>query len=408
MPSFRSSPCLSTILVALNLSIADTALSEETPEKEEQLDHWEQQLKTKKTTLKLSASSDDSALKDKTVATVGLDWSAGTYPSQLRVETKWNLEFEDSHVEDDTVKDELSSFVFNYDHYSETFADWMNTSSVIASKVDKGTEPKCQETESSDDPRYQPNPVKGRTDIETFVFGERFSDSYLALSSRYELGFGSELEWNIGKLTGKGRRNLASLRKACANAPGDTEDGKLTLDHLRTLSRAEAHNHQANAWLQLGLAVSLLHEFEQPAAIDATYVDPDDATKKEEFRKIPAASNTNRFSIRPGIRLRLTDHFELTARYYYKRAIGSDTRLPSGKRDVRTLTYVKISFKPGKDEDGLGSTSIDIVGEWHHDEGPPDLSEYLEDVPLASRATLFPVSAPRHHRNIRLEVAISL
>jgi hypothetical protein len=100
-----------------------------------------------KGTFKFGAGSDEAGATEKSKANVGAELAIGTYPHQLRFKVDASVQYENS-----AVKEDVTSMLVNYDYYI-------------------------------------------RPGHEAFGFIERFTDSFLNINQRYEVGLGMKLEY---------------------------------------------------------------------------------------------------------------------------------------------------------------------------------------------------------------------
>jgi hypothetical protein len=344
----------------------------------------------------IAYNGEKSSLEKKDKASASLELTMGTYPSQLRVTNKTQLEFSGNKF-----KDDLSQSRINYDFFLRSLA------------LGSSKEWNCGAKTDPEDGHVN----SWRGDVELYGFFDRLSNSYMAIDRRYEVGGGMKWEWNVFGATPKGNTQQDALKSLCQTRRDarskltDTDQKKLfdTLFPTSVLGDAEASNHQENSHLQFGLAISLFREFEKPAELETRYqtaaggVILDKNGEPALFKVAPLPSSRNRMTIRPSLIIRPTERVAISGIYYYKLPLGSPRRV-EGRRDYRADAQVKVSYTAT----GVGkkAPTFALGIEWHKDNAPPKLAS--PGNPLPPDAVAFSnLSAPRSHRTIDFSVGMS-
>jgi hypothetical protein len=360
-------------------------------------------------------TGDTTSSQDQFKATAGIDFSVGTYPSQLRVLTKADVRNTNNELSED-----VSTFLVNFDHYfvkSEQGA--IAPCFVPATVADTPAERRQQRTD-----RGAQAPV--RRLLESYGFIERFSDSFMGINRRFEVGGGVKLEWHSGSLTDKGcaaLRTLEGLRAEYAGVetafnelaeitnPADPQSFSSLFPRSTFYNRAAFARNQYSKW-ETGVAFSLFRESERPSEFVTTVLDAanqpllDDDENVITKKLAPPTTNGERFTVRPSLIWRPRDDFKLTTVYYYKMKLGADSRV-NGVRDVRRDVSLAAEWTVGELTKTRGQPTIVLALEEHEDSVPPDLSTLIPAELPAGGAGFTPLAAEREHRQVRLEVKVS-
>ena len=272
------------------------------------------------------------------------------YPNQLRMDAGAMFQ-----LKDDEIQEDLTKFRFSWDHY-----------------------------------------YKER--LEGFTFVERFSDSFLSIKQRYELGVGLKYEWrkrNIPddvldgrecedvhihekrtRLTKKGGERLRALQRLHEESPPTPTDRLSFEDYCKYRNGIQSRY----AKFQMGISASAFAEFEQ-AEIEATITrlepaEDDRLERIEEKRKVTTpAEQVFRLALRPSFVFRPTDEITLRGRYYWKISLSDS----SDVREDGALS-MEISRK------GSESMSLEVALERHTDSeaprlGPAERRALSEEIP---------------------------
>jgi hypothetical protein len=321
-------------------------------------------------------TGDEASEKSRYTLDATAEVAKGEYPSQFR----FNLSSAVS-VEDGTLEQDLTSLVFNYDYYFT---------------------------------RY----------LEVYGFSERFSDNYLSINQRYEVGFGTKLEWNssgIGKkydtlsaiaLTlGKMEARLESLvsnSQGSAEAESALRAVRRTRDRVETLRQIERLRTRV---VSVGLAFSVFAELERGEL--ATYIDTVAVDGEGEPRL--AGSETTlaseeeqrlRWVVRPSVTYRPVRGLSLKGHVYFKLPLGRPWDHPvRGGLDYRIDSRVEAKLDLATSKTGLKEVSLVTTFEANYDNTPPvfDLPDGDEAYGLILRT-----DAKQLHTTYKMALRISI
>jgi hypothetical protein len=261
--------------------------------------------------------------------------------------------------------------------------------------------------------------------LEYFAFAERFSDNFLSIQQRYEVGFGARWGFEFGRggdwrETDRHfenvRRNLPGVRTAMATLPNPAQatlkaTGVLDPGRIdRGLENLEQMVRDRQTRLFIGLAASIFAEIEN-AAIDvvSSSVIPDTAAAIRAKITLEGA-HRYRLAVRPTIRLRPSREVTIRVYPYLKLPLEGPRRvtLPSGesrldyRRDV--LSEMTWSIRP---EDS-GLERVDFVFTLNHffDNVPPALTPRIIADALAAGRVYDRVTAEEAHRFVSMSLRV--
>lgn len=336
-----------------------------------------------------------------------LHLSVGWYPRQIRVRSGASFQLRDGELEED-----LTRLLFTYKQY------W-------------------------------------RPSFETFVFAERFSDSFMSIDQRWEIGGGVKLEWarkkkrgfpqRYGKadpygvglklinqlgdalgptclvagrrpaaLTERGNRRRATLVAALrrdeelATAAGRLQRARsdLMLDqsHAAAYAVAQAKVEEVcrhllalekeEARYEFGFSTAVFAELER-ATVTVRSAD----SESREFGL--KADQLYRYSLRPSFTIRPNDRFSIDYKHYLKVKIDGST-------DTRQDAELSIDIRVGKDTSNLEDIAITLAVAYHTDNEPPTVPlEVLESARSQDGfAFISPVSARDEHFRFSLSARL--
>ncbi len=255
--------------------------------------------------------------------------------------------------------------------------------------------------------------------IKVYGFVERFSNSFLSLQHRYEIGGGFMLELNLFKKKKEKEREKKlyrdSVKKHAKPNSEEKKDGVYDIAWLREKFENEEltpYNDASKkldevkkeekiflkslekkfARVSLSLAFTIFSEFEK-AEIE-TYVD-DIVTGEDGKIRICEGAATARFPLegeqrfravlRPMARLNLTENFFLLAYIYLKGPLNKPYRT-AGRLDYRSDGLLRAEFKVGNPFKWAKNLTIFFEYQRHYDNLPPRLPgsviyEYYKDNP---------------------------
>jgi hypothetical protein len=262
-----------------------------------------------------------------------------------------------------------------------------------------------------------------RRRFETYAFIERFSDSFMSIDRRFEVGGGFKLQWHSAELNDEGTDMLGKLSavrasrdlaKPVFDSIAGTQPGTPNFDSVFPTSvldnREGFARNQHSVW-EAGIAFSVFRESERPAALTTTIVDAtgnpvSDSTGATQRSLTPPVSDADRLTIRPSFVWRPRKEFSFTSLYYYKTKLGSDATV-DGVADVRRDIILRADWRLGEFSSGRGSPTIGVVIEEREDSIPPTLDSFLSLLASVPGGTFTVAEAEREHRQYRLEVKVS-
>lgn len=297
--------------------------------------------------------------------------SKGIYPNEFRFKAGASIQLIDK-----TLKEDVTSLMVNYDHH---FKPW----------------------------------------LEVYGFVERFSNSYLSIKQRYEIGTGISFELDLldttkkidaeiktyfdekkeeNTIRNKSEKDYEEFRNIHANITDEVyeefrkyldkfdkgpPDKKLAINLLRSkfedLEKEEKRIKQAfkkkYAKLSVGLAMTLFSELEQ-AEIKAYFDEKKEENGEQVIQKATETTSILldmehrfRFVLRPSIVVRPTDDLTLMAFKYFKYPLNRPYQ--NGKRDYRTDALIRAQLVLKKDAGGAEKVSLILEYQQHYDNFPP-------------------------------------
>ncbi len=337
----------------------------------------------------LSFAGNESVGKEDHKLSTDIALSRGIYPGQLRVSAGAEV-----RLRDDEVSEDVTKILVNYDYY---FEDW----------------------------------------LEVYGFLERFTNSFLGISERYEGGVGMNLEWDLKRKRSPwfegglsylvyddpARRKTSPRRWQTFCDENDARRREILvdrqtqkyLDHYREVMRDElftgpqitkhkeeyCHTLPAilkkRSRLQFGIAASLFGDFEKPATREITVrlkedesviaagpeLSVQEGVAAEDSEAItgkftPPSSFDFRLTVRPTITFRPNDRIELHTHYYWKQALEGLDETGGGlfedSADVRTEFEIGGKMVLAKDHTGAEKVSLELKATEYHNRRPPSIS----------------------------------
>jgi hypothetical protein len=319
-------------------------------------------------------SGDEAGAKSLFKLATGISLSRGVFPSEISVVSRFLLQ-----VKDGQLQEEVTSLAITYDYHTTN-------------------------------------------KMEYFVFAERFTDSFLSIQNRYEVGFGGRVGADFGYV---GTRKVADAVQAVedkmdevknllagAAKRGEVRDGlpdysafAKTMDNLDHISR------DTYSRLFLGLAASVFSELER-AEIEATSVPASGSAGTSDQVKIKVLLDTAqryRLSIRPTIKFRPAAQVSIIVFPYFKLPLDGPHKVdtPSGRRlDYRRdiLSEMTWSIKP--DQTGLENVDVTVSYNHYFDNVPPALPQSVIDAAAANGRVFLATEAEHSHRYVALTLKL--
>ncbi len=263
--------------------------------------------------------------------------------------------------------------------------------------------------------------------VQYFAFAERFSDSFLSIQQRYEVGFGARVSFDVGRV-GDWRdtdrqfasleRNLPGVRTAVAtlSAPAQARlQATGVLDPARfdtTLGNLQQMVRDRQTRLVVGMAASIFAEIEHAAIEVVSSPLPGNDTAQAPTRSKITLDGIQRYrlNLRPTIRFRPSREVLIRVYPYLKLPLDGPTHvtLPGGGRklDYRRDVLSEMTWTIRPEETGL--ESVDLVFTFNHffDSAPPRLPQpTIADAAAAGRAFDRTV-AEQSHRFVAMSLRV--
>jgi hypothetical protein len=307
----------------------------------------------------------------------GITLSRGVFPSEVTVVSKLGLQQRDGQLQED-----VTTLLISYDYHTTGH-------------------------------------------VEYFAFAERFTDSFLSIQQRYEVGFGLRFGRHFGHVPGwaRTRRILdefeASLPSARQAVSTLSEEARRELPALgpgatdglpRAKERLEHALRDRAARLFLGFVASAFAELER-AEIDVVSAPAAGSSEPAATIKVPVpATQRYRLSLRPSIVVRPTDEIEIVVHPYFKVPLDGSQRvtMPDGSRrlDYRRDVISAMEWTIKEEQTGLESVGFVLNVNHYFDNTPPSVPASVIANAAALGRTLDRTSAERTHRLVSLALKL--
>ncbi len=268
--------------------------------------------------------------------------------------------------------------------------------------------------------------------VQYFAFAERFTDSFMSIQQRYEIGFGARMGWQFGQV-GNWRDTesafdavrsgldqlapqLATLRAADrADAATAGAPPPVTTADLAAFRSAMANLHHSledrQVRLLVGIAASIFAEIENPSH-DVTSVPvaamPGDLSDASTRRISLGSEQRFRLSVRPTIKFRPIPEVQIVVFPYFKLPLDGPRRV-TGADGARRLDYRRdvlseMTWSIRREQTGL--ESVEFVATLNHffDNVPPQVPAALIDETLAAGRRVVNAQAERSHRVVAMSL----
>ena len=316
--------------------------------------------------LSLAAGFNGDQAGDQNLYKLNLDanLAKSIYPSALRFRAGTSVLYRNNSLQED-----VTTLVMNFDHY---FKPW----------------------------------------LETYAFVERFSDTYLSLKERYEVGGGLKLELNlfdapVGAADRKDKAILevdgaqglrdyeAYLTRLETSDTGEVDTGSLRLlleDYKSERQKILSGLRQKSSLLSLGLAVSVFSEMEQ-AEINTTALDEGVAVP---FKYSPDSRQRFRVVLRPNLAFRPLGLLTFKGHIYLKYPLSGQTR-SEGRLDYRRDSQFSAELKLPTDPEWGKKISIIFEFQQYYQNIPPRIPQSVIDDYRAADMFISTTIAERTH-----------
>jgi hypothetical protein len=258
--------------------------------------------------------------------------------------------------------------------------------------------------------------------LETYAFVERFSDTYLSLKERYEVGGGLKLEFNVfdtpagakdrnekAILEVDGAQSLRDyetyLTRLESSGPGEVDTGNLRLlleDFKAERQKILAGLKQRNSLLSLGLALSVFSELEQ-AEINTTFMDDGVSVP---LKYSPDSRQRFRVVLRPNVTFRPLGLLTFKGHMYLKYPLGGPSRI-EGRLDYRRDSLFSAELKLPTDPEWGKKISLIIEFQQHYHNVPFRIPQSVVDDYLASGQVINATVAEKTHDIYAFKLSIT-
>ncbi len=306
----------------------------------------------------------------------GISLSRGVFPSELSVVSRLGLQVRDGRLQED-----VTSLLITYDYHASHY-------------------------------------------LQYFTFAERFTDSFLSIQQRYEIGFGTRVGANFGRV-GNWRAvdaRFAAVRAGLADvdavrATTPSVAGAIEASEMARFRSAIGNLHHAiedrQARLMIGLVASVFAELERaelevtsfPAG--GTPADPDGAITSKIALD---AEQRYRLSLRPSLRLRPTGQIVVTVFPYFKLPLDGPRRVRmfdgTERFDYRRDVLSEMVWSIRSEQTGLESVDVVFTFNHHFDNVPPTLPVAMMEDAAAAGREFVRATAEQRHRVLALSLKL--
>jgi hypothetical protein len=217
-----------------------------------------------------NGNSSNSSNKYIFISGISLDY--GRFPSELNLKLTT-----ETQLKNGVTDDKISELFISYDHH-----------------------PKLKKAEN-------------RSNLEDFVFVSRYSDDYLGIDEKYELGVGIVINyWSKKHLTETGSKNYSSIKRLSAYEPSQTL--KNNWKHKEELENLEQSNIKKYSRLRFAFLLGFFYELEKIAFKDSIPT----ASGKVPYQCNFDGTAQLKWEIRPTMKINFSDEFSLDLKCYFK------------------------------------------------------------------------------------------
>jgi hypothetical protein len=332
-----------------------------------------------KATVTFGLTGDESGPRSLFKLNTGISLSRSAYPSEISVDTFLGLQLVDGRTQED-----VTSLKISYDYHTTNR-------------------------------------------LQYFAFAERFSDNFLSIDQRYEVGFGARVGFGVGRVGAwletdrqfeNLRRNLPGVRAAAplllpavqarlqATRVLDPARFDVALDNLEHMIRDEQTK------LFVGFAASVFAEIEN-ASIEVV-----SSPREGHGGTLPSlrddieleGSHRYRLNVRPTIRFRPSRHIAIRIHPYWKLPLDGPRRVvraDGGRRlDYRRDVFSEMTWSIRPEDTGV--EGVDFVFTFNHffDNVPPMVPAAVVEEAAGAGLVLNPVTAEEGHRFVGMSLRI--
>lgn len=221
--------------------------------------------------------------------------------------------------------------------------------------------------------------------LEIYGFAQRFSDTYMSIQQRYDIGTGFKLECNLpASRQAKDKiseydsicQSLEDFGKAKLRSLGTDEDRKKLDDNIRDLVQIakkykESYKKKYTS-MELSLAFSIFAGMEQA---DLEVMVPEKVNDEiiMNTKKISLEADQRlMFSVRPKVIFRPLEHVTFRGYIYIKYPMNGVLYV-NGRRDLRKDLYASLEVGMPESSKWVNKLSFIIEYQWHYDSVPPSI-----------------------------------
>lgn len=252
--------------------------------------------------------------------------------------------------------------------------------------------------------------------LQYFAFAERFTDNFLSIQQRYEIGFGARLATHVG-MVGDARvidsradevRGAMSRLATPAAAPGEQTPVPFTPPEQQRFSAAvedlRRSLRERQARLVIGMAASVFAEIERAdlEVVSIPQGGPLNTTDEIKSRVSLPSEQRYRLSIRPTLRWRPSRDVQVRVYPYWKLPLDAPRRVGSAqgdqRLDYRRDVYSEMTWAIRSDQTGLENVEFALTFNHYFDNVPPALTAQVIAAEAARGRVFRATEAERSHR----------
>jgi hypothetical protein len=316
-------------------------------------------------------SGDEAGEKSLYKLNTGISLSRGDYPSELSVVSRLGMQLRDGVLQED-----VTSLQITYDYHATT-------------------------------------------NLQYFAFAERFTDSFLSIQQRYEIGFGGRLAKHIGRLGGG--RSIATGVETVQSAlqpmrvAGSSNPAQLTAADLTRFDQAVDELQRAvrdrDSRLIIGIAASLFAEIERADLDVISIPQPGTLPIDSMSSRISLPSEQRyRLSIRPTLRWRPTSMINVRIFPYFKLPLDPPRRVVDAngdeRLDYRRDIFSELAWSLPQTQTGLENVEFVLTYNHYFDNVPPQLTPATIAAELARGRVFTRAEAEGSHRVVALALRL--
>lgn len=336
----------------------------------------EDQQRALKADILFGLSGDEAGEKSLYKLNTGISLSRGDFPSELSVVSKLGLQLRDGVLQED-----VTSLQITYDYHATTA-------------------------------------------LQYFAFAERFTDNFLSIQQRYEIGFGARLAAHVGSMNGPRAvdarvdqiRGVFAPMKASGGIAGRANPVPLSVPDIDRFDAAAEEIRRSlrerDARLIVGMAASVFAEIER-ADLDVVSVpQAGPVTSADEIKSKVSLPSEQRYrmSIRPTLRWRPTTDVRVRVYPYWKLPLDAPRRVVAAngdkRLDYRRDIFSELSWSLKGDQTGLENVEFVLTYNHYFDNVPPALSAQLIADEMAKGRVFQSAEAEGSHRVVALALRL--